>query len=133
MDLSFPRGRSINDDISKELASITYASVDDAVGHILKLGRNSQLVKIDLKNAYRMVPVHLQDQHLLAITWEGRTYVDRVLPFGLRTPRKWLGSLAPLFCVLPQGPRDVVVSSAISRARIPSSVFGDPTKRKSSR
>lgn len=96
VDLSFPRGRSINDCISRDLASITYASVDDAVNHILRLGRGSLLVKVDLKNAYRMVPVHPHDQHLLGIAWEGRTYVDRALPFGLRSAPKIFKAVADM-------------------------------------
>ena len=39
VDLSFSFGHSVNDDISSELSSISYASVDDAVQHICDLGR----------------------------------------------------------------------------------------------
>ena len=45
-------------------------------------------MKLDLKYAYRMVPVHPEDQHLLGIQWEGSTYIDRALPFGLQTVHK---------------------------------------------
>lgn len=68
----------------------------DAVRQILRLGRGTQLVKIDLRNAYRIVPVHPQDQHLLAITWEGSTYVDRALPFGLRSASKIFSAVADM-------------------------------------
>ena len=94
VDLSSPRGHSVNDSISSELASITYTSLDDAVQHILQLGRGTDLVKLDLKNAYRMVPVHPQDQHLLAISWEGMTYVDCALPFGLCSAPKIFSAVA---------------------------------------
>ena len=40
---------------------------------------------MDIKEAYRMVPVHPEDRHLLAVRWKGVTYVDKVLPFGLRS------------------------------------------------
>lgn len=93
-DLSFPKGRSVNDGISKVLASISYASVNEAVHYILNLGRSAQLVKTDLRNAYHIVPVHPQDQRLLAITWEGRTYMDRALPFGLRSAPKIFSAVA---------------------------------------
>ncbi len=71
--LSFPRDGSVNNGISQDLATISYASLNDAVEQILQLGRGTQLVKVDLKNAYRIVPVHPQDQHLLAITWQDNT------------------------------------------------------------
>ena len=49
IDLSFPHGNSVNDGIPPELCSLAYASADDAVEHILQLGRSTQL---DLKDAY---------------------------------------------------------------------------------
>ena len=96
VDLSCPRGHSINDGISQKLASLCYASLDTAVDHIRRLGRGTQLVKLDLKNAYRMVPIHPEDQHLLGITWEGETFIDRALPFGLRTAPKIFSAVADM-------------------------------------
>ena len=43
------------------------------------------LAKIDLKAAYRKVPVHPEDQYLLGISWKDQIFCDRVLPFGLRS------------------------------------------------
>ena len=53
MDITYPRGHSINDGIPSELASVSYASVDDAVQLILQLGKGSELVKLDLKQAWK--------------------------------------------------------------------------------
>ena len=69
VDLSHPTGSSVNDRISSNLCSLHYASVDDAVDIIKKLGRGTQLVKLDVKDAYRIVPVHPSDYHLLGIRW----------------------------------------------------------------
>ena len=52
---------------------------------ILRLGQGTLMAKADIKQAYRMVPVHPDDRHLLAVQWEGQTYIDKVLPFGLRS------------------------------------------------
>ena len=93
VDLSSPEHCSVNDGISEDLCSIKYASVHDAVAIIQSLGRNTELAKLDLKDAYRIVPVHPQDYHLLGISWKGKTYIDRVLPFGLRSAPK-------LFCAV---------------------------------
>ena len=62
VDLSFVAGHSVNDNISPELCLLFYASVDNAVGHIQRLGCCTQLVKIDLRNAYCMVLIHPHDQ-----------------------------------------------------------------------
>ena len=58
VDLSSPVGRSVNDGIPSEPCSLKYASVDDAVSIVKALGKGSLLVKDDLKDAYRMIPVH---------------------------------------------------------------------------
>lgn len=39
LDLSSPRGHSVNDGISRELSSLQYTSVEQAVEHILRLGK----------------------------------------------------------------------------------------------
>lgn len=52
------------------------------------LGKGTQLVKLDIKDAYRIVPVHPADYHLLGVAWRGNIYVDRALPFGLRSAPK---------------------------------------------
>ena len=88
VDLSTPDGASINDAISQELASISYTSVDDAVSMVGALGPGCLLAKLDLKEAYRAIPVHPADQGLLAVTWAGSIYIDRALPFGLRSVPK---------------------------------------------
>ncbi len=84
-DLSAPEGNSVNDGIAKELASLSYMSIDDVVGWILELGKGTQLTKMDIQQAYRNVPVHPEDRLLLGMTWEDETYIDAALPFGLRS------------------------------------------------
>ena len=93
-DLSSLAGASINDGISSNLCSLQYATVDDAVKLIQQLGRGSQLVKLDIKDAYCIVPVHPDDYHLLSIKWKGSTYVDRALPFGLWSAPKIFNAIA---------------------------------------
>jgi hypothetical protein len=65
VDLSAPAGASVNDGISSDLCSLRYATVDNAVSMIQELGRGARLAKIDLKDAYWIVPVHPDDYHLL--------------------------------------------------------------------
>ena len=81
---------------SEKLASITYAHVDDAIECIKTLGVGTMLIKMDLESAYRQIPVHPGDHHLLGVSWEGRTYVDRALPFGLRSAPKIFSAVADM-------------------------------------
>ena len=96
VDLSFPRASSVNDGIDSAVASVSYASLDEAVQHILRLGKGTQLVKVDLKQAYRQIPVHPEDHYLLGLSWEGSVYVDRALPFGLRSAPKIFTAVADM-------------------------------------
>ena len=58
--------------------------VDDIVG-IMRPRQHSLTAKIDVKNEYRIVPVHTEDRQLLGMKWRGAFYVDMVLPFGVRS------------------------------------------------
>ena len=82
--LSFPAGSSINDGIPTECSRVTYASVDDAISMILRLGQGCYLAKTDIKSAFRIIPVHPSDYHLLGFKWGSPThwFFHRVLPFG---------------------------------------------------
>ena len=64
------------------ICSLSYASVDNTADIILKLGRNTQLAKMDIKSAYRIMLVHPKDRRLLGMMW---MEIDTVLPFGLRS------------------------------------------------
>ena len=88
VDLSAPAGASVNDAIHPDLCSLRYASLDDATRVVQKLGRGAVLAKLDLKKAYRMVPVHPDDHALLGIRWGTDVYIDTALPFGLRLAPK---------------------------------------------
>ena len=51
-------------------------------------------MKLDLEKAHSNVPVHPQDHHFLVISWQRDYYVDRALPFGLRSAPKILSAVA---------------------------------------
>ena len=78
----------MNDAIRQDLCSVSYASLDHAVELVKALGPGILLAKLDLKEAYRAVPVHPSDQRLLSVAWKGTTYLDKALPFGLRSAPK---------------------------------------------
>ena len=47
--------------IPKDLCSMVYVTIDEAVSKILELGPGALLAKIDLKSAFRL---YLADRHL---------------------------------------------------------------------
>ena len=78
MDLSHPKGNSVNDGIDRAYCSLSYIKVDKIVQSVLFLGRGCQLAKIDIhvESAFRNVPVHPHDCHLLGLSWNGALYID---------------------------------------------------------
>ena len=96
-DLSSPPNSSVNDGINPRLCSLSYASVDDAVQHIVHFGSGAMLAKFDIASAYRVVPVHPQDMMLLGMAWNGQLYVDGALPFKLRSAPKLFSAVADAF------------------------------------
>ena len=83
--LSHPRGRSVNDYIPKDFSNIKYISIREVYTKILAAGRSCVIIKKDIKDAFRNIPVSTQDQWLLGFEWEGRYYNETCLPFGLAT------------------------------------------------
>ena len=61
-----------------------YVTFDEAVQKVVASGPGARLAKIDVEQAYKNIPVHPEDRHLLGMAWEGEVYVDAQLPFELR-------------------------------------------------
>lgn len=94
VDLSFPDGASVNEGIPPDLCSLRYPSLEVAIQQILQMGQGARLSKLDIKDAYRIVPVHPDDWPLLGMQWKGCFYLDTRLPFGLRSAPKLFTALA---------------------------------------
>ena len=85
LHLSAPFGSSVNDGIDNDQFPVQYSTVDDAVEMISRYGTGAILAKIDLKAAFRMVPIDSKDWDLLGMQWQGGLYLDTCLPFGLQS------------------------------------------------
>ena len=64
LDLSAPEGWSVNDGIDPSSCTFSYISVDQAADVLSMKGQGSLMAKIDIKSAYRIVPIHPEDRHL---------------------------------------------------------------------
>ena len=80
--LSFPAGQSINDYIDKDLCVVHYASFDKAVALAAQFEEGAWLAKVDIKSAFRLLPVSPVDYELLGFKFEGMYYFDWYLPKG---------------------------------------------------
>ena len=96
LDLSSPRGSSINEGIDQDHYSVRYCSFDEAVDRIRGLGPSAYLAKVDIKHAFRLCPVLPQQWHLLGFSWDNRFYFDMRLPFGSRSSPALFNDFADL-------------------------------------
>ena len=79
---SFPTGFSANDGISSDHTSVKYATIDEAIQLIKSAGPGCFLAKTDVKNAFRIIPIHPDDYGLLGMQWRGLYYYDRCMPMA---------------------------------------------------
>ena len=93
-----PHGRSVNEGISKEDHSLQYVTVDDNIKHVIQLGKGALMFKVDIKHAFRLIPVHRDDWLILGMVWKDKYYVEKVLPFGLRSSPALFNYLAEAVC-----------------------------------
>lgn len=89
LDLSWPPGMSVNCGIPKDVYlnqpfKLSLPSVDDAVSMIRHHGKGCHLYSVDLERAYRQLRSDPLDWPLLGIQWNGETYIDVAIPFGIR-------------------------------------------------
>ena len=85
MDLSYRLGKSVKNAIDSEMSSLTYTKVDDLANEAAQRGRGTLMAKMNVEEAYRIIPIHPDDRHLLSIYWDGQVYMYAALPFGLRS------------------------------------------------
>lgn len=83
--LSHPPSASVNDHIPPAYGALNYESRSNLLDLVRKAGPRATLIKRDLKDAFRMIPVALSQRWLLGFEWNGTYYHENCLPFGLRT------------------------------------------------
>lgn len=93
-----PSNPSINELIDKESHSLSYVTVDDAIRLIHLLGRGSNLMKTDISDAFKLIPVRPDQWHLQCIKWEDSYYFYTQLCFGSRSSPKIFDSFAQSLC-----------------------------------
>ena len=80
--VSNSKNEYVNDYIDPILCFVKYASFDEAVALVQKLGQGCLPGKSDIKNATRLLPVTVKDFEQLRFCFNNRYYFDKALPFG---------------------------------------------------
>ena len=67
VDILSPVGGNVNDGIKEPWCSLSYATTTDAAHGITAYGRGARLIKLDIRDAYRVVPIHPDDRWLMGM------------------------------------------------------------------
>ena len=62
VEMSSPQNATVNNYLRRELTHVAYGSIEDTAHLMHHLGRNCQLAKLDIKEAYWIIPVHPEDR-----------------------------------------------------------------------
>jgi hypothetical protein len=77
VNLSSPEGSSFNDNIEEELVmKVTMPSAAQFGQSVLAAGPGARMTKLDMKDAYKLVPAKVRDFRLQGIEWQGRLFID---------------------------------------------------------
>ena len=84
-DLSQPSGMSVNEFIPQSESAVSYPTIQSAIDIIIQLSNQKKipiLSKIDVKSAFRLLPLSPDQFPLVGVSFEGMYYIDKFLPMG---------------------------------------------------
>ena len=82
-NLSWPYDEtSVNGGISEESKTVQYSSVQNAIRLIMKYPKGSVTRKTDIKDAFKIIPVHPDEYRKLGLKLGSKYYYDVTLPMG---------------------------------------------------
>ena len=89
MDLSWPKGHSVHDGVSKNTDlgtefSLHYPSVDSIIRTLYQFGPWVSIFKVDISRAFHHIPIDPGDIDLLGLQHRDKLYPDLKTPFSYR-------------------------------------------------
>lgn len=67
----------VNINIPTENYVIQYDTINWIIQLVQSYGENCLMVKTDIEDAFRIIPVNIADYHLLCLSWDYVFYFDR--------------------------------------------------------
>ena len=71
-----------------------YEYINNVIALLNQFGKDSLVAKIDIKDAFRIIPIHPDDYKRLGFSWEGAFYYDKCLPMGVSSSCQIFESLS---------------------------------------
>ena len=89
IDLSWPKGSSINDGIHKDSylgtdSSLSFPTVENITDALKHLGKGSHLFKIDISHEFCHIKVDPEAYEILGLHWDGKDFINTCVLFGSR-------------------------------------------------
>lgn len=88
--LSYPEHDSVNDGIPRDMCTVCYQTIDDAVSLVKRTGYGTLLAETDIEAGFRLIPFHPDD--LLGFQIDGKFYFDKTLPMDVTHGAKFIMS-----------------------------------------
>ena len=93
MDLSWPKGASVNASVQKDVYLgtqyvLNYPSIDSLTSSQVKLGPAALIYEVDISRAFRQIKIDSRDIDLLGLIFQDQYFIDRLVPFGYRNGNK---------------------------------------------
>ena len=86
INMSHPKGRSFNNNVDKQVVGKATMSSARQFGQAVKAaGRGAIMSKMDMKDAYKLVPARCQDYRLQGFYWHGAYVIETQQIFGANT------------------------------------------------
>ena len=109
-NMSSPKGRSLNDNVDEHrLGRLPMASAKQFGKALIRSGKGSIMSKMDMKDAYKLIPAKTEDFRLRGFTWLGAVFVETQQMFGatpavnnFNTPAKVIQVVARTRSVIPK-------------------------------
>lgn len=101
MDLSAPHNSeesSINELIDKDEFSLSYVCIDDAIRQLHLSGKHSKFCKVDISDAFKLLPMDPKLYPFYGFCWENQFYFYTKLTFGCRSSPKIFDQLSIAIC-----------------------------------
>ncbi len=77
-----------------------WGTFEDVAALVLSVPPGAQAAVFDISAAYRITPIHPEQQNTVCIGWKGQVYVDRAVMFGLASSAGVFGAVADMLVAI---------------------------------
>ena len=103
-DMSYPRDNlstpSVNLSIDSDNFSTSWGTFESTAELIQTLSKGCKAATFDISSAYQIIPIYLNQQHMLCVSWQELVYVNHAVIFGLTSSTGVFDAVADMLIAL---------------------------------